>query len=199
LLSVYLTFAPAAGDLTLAVRRFISRRLGGDDWVVGLAEIAVILALALLARHVLKRVASRVVRRADDGNPATLTEREQRAQTFAQLLTYTGNIVIAVAATLAVLSVFMDVGPILAGAGVVGLAAAVGGQTIVRDFLTGFFIMSESQFAVGDRVRIGGIEGVVERITLRMVVLRSDDGSQHYIANGSITAVSNLSHRDSRG
>lgn len=177
-----------------AVGRFVSRLLRGDELLVALLEVAVILAIAMLTNRILKRVARRVVQRADDGDANTLTEREQRAQTFAQLLTYTGNIVIGVAAVLGILAVFIDIGPILAGAGVVGLAVAVGGQTIVRDFITGFFLLTEQQFAVGDRVRIGGVEGVVHRISLRMVVLRGDDGALHYVANGSITAVSNLSH-----
>ncbi|MBI4543459.1 MAG: mechanosensitive ion channel [Gemmatimonadetes bacterium] len=98
------------------------------------------------------------------------------------------------AALLAILSIFFDIRPLLAGAGLVGLAVTIGGQTVVRDFITGFFLLIEQQFAVGDRVRIGGIEGVVHRITLRMVVLRDDRGALHYIANGSISAVSNLSH-----
>ena len=185
--------APTA-DPGSAVRRFFVRLLHGDDLLVALLQVAVILGFALLSNRILKRVARRIVQRADDGDPNTLTEREQRAQTFAQLLTYTGNLVIGLAAVLAILSIFIDIRPILAGAGVVGLAVAVGGQTIVRDFITGFFLLTEQQFAVGDRVRIGTVEGVVHRITLRMVVLRGDDGALHYVANGSITAVSNLSH-----
>ncbi|MEK6768663.1 MAG: mechanosensitive ion channel domain-containing protein [Gemmatimonadota bacterium] len=182
-----------------AVRRFFGRLLHGDDLLVALLEVAVILGFALLSSRILKRVARRIVQRADDGDPNTLTEREQRAQTFAQLLAYTGNIVIGLAAVLGILNIFIDIGPILAGAGVVGLAVAVGGQTIVRDFITGFFLLTEQQFAVGDRVRIGTVEGVVHRITLRMVVLRGDDGALHYVANGSISAVSNLSHARTGG
>lgn len=185
--------APTA-DPGSAVRRFFVRLLHGDDLLVALLQVAVILGFALLSNRILKRVARRIVQRADDGDPNTLTEREQRAQTFAQLLTYTGNIVIGLAAVLAILSSFIDIRPILAGAGVVGLAVAVGGQTIVRDFITGFFLLTEQQFAVGDRVRIGTVEGVVHRITLRMVVLKDEGGALHYVANGSITAVSNLSH-----
>lgn len=186
-------------DSVSAVRRFFVRLLYGDDFLAALLEVGLILGFAILGNRILARVARRVVQRADDGNPDVLTERKQRAHTFAQLLTYTGNIVIAVAALLGILSVFIDIGPILAGAGVVGLAVAVGGQTIVRDFITGFFLLTEQQFAVGDRVRIGFVEGVVHRITLRMVVLKGDDGALHYVANGSITAVSNLSQSQARG
>ena len=185
--------APTA-DPGPAVRRFLVRLMHGDDLLIALLQVAVILGFALLSNRVLKRVAGRLVRRADDGDPGTLTEREQRAQTFAQLLTYTGNIVIALATILAILSIFIDIGPILAGAGVVGLAVAVGGQTIMRDFITGFFLLTEQQFAIGDRVQIGTVEGVVHRITLRMVVLKDANGVLHYVANGSISTVSNLSH-----
>ena len=180
-------------DAVSTVRRFFVRLLSGDDLLAALLEVGLILGFAVLSNRILARVARRVIQRADDGNPDVLTEREQRAQTFAQLLTSTGNIVIGGAALLGILSVFIDIRPLLAGAGVVGLAVAVGGQTIVRDFITGFFLLTEQQFAVGDRVRIGLVEGVVTRITLRMVVLRGDDGAHHYVANGSITAVSNLS------
>jgi small-conductance mechanosensitive channel len=186
-------------DSVSTVRRFFARLLHGDDFLAALLEVGLILGFAVLGNRILARVARRVVQRADDGNPDIMTEREQRAHTFAQLLTYTGNIVIGVAALLGILSVFIDIGPLLAGAGVVGLAVAVGGQTIVRDFITGFFLLTEQQFAVGDRVRIGFLEGMVHRITLRMVVLKGDDGALHYVANGSITAVTNLSQALVRG
>lgn len=190
-----LAVAAPAADLLAAARRALARWGLDAELIVGAAlKTALILALAFAARRLLGRLARRIVARADDGDPHSLSAREQRAHTVAQIITQAGTIVIVVAALLAILSIFFDIRPLLAGAGLVGLAVTIGGQTIVRDFITGFFLLTEQQFAVGDRVRIGGVEGVVHRITLRMVVLRGGDGALHYVANGSISAVSNLSH-----
>ena len=85
-----------------------------------------------------------------------------------------------------------NIGPLLASAGVVGLAVSFGSQSLVRDFVTGFFLQLEHQFALGDVVRIGAFEGTVENITLRLVYLRDASGALHIIPNGQITQVTNL-------
>jgi moderate conductance mechanosensitive channel len=91
-------------------------------------------------------------------------------------------------------AVNIDVLPILASAGVLGLAVAFGAQQLVRDFFSGFFILLENQFRVGDSVVINGLSGQVERITPRITLVRSlTEGSLHYIPNGSISHVSNNS------
>lgn len=83
----------------------------------------------------------------------------------------------------------IDIRPILAGAGILGLALSFGSQTLVKDFLAGFFIIIEDQFNVGDKVKIGTFEGVVDRITLRLTVLRDDAGNLIYIPNSQILTV----------
>jgi small conductance mechanosensitive channel len=91
-------------------------------------------------------------------------------------------------------AVNVDVLPIIASAGVLGLAIAFGAQQLVRDFFSGFFILLENQFRVGDNVTINGLNGEVERITPRITMVRSLlAGSLHYIPNGSIDHVSNNS------
>jgi moderate conductance mechanosensitive channel len=85
-----------------------------------------------------------------------------------------------------------NISPLLASAGVVGLAVSFGSQSLVRDYVTGFFLQLEHQFALGDVIRIGAVEGTVENITLRLVYLRDGTGALHIIPNGQITQVTNL-------
>jgi small conductance mechanosensitive channel len=159
----------------------------------GAAKAAVVLALAYLARWSLKRLARRIVAGVEAGDPRTVSSRVQRATTLAQILTHVGTVVIVIAAGLLFLDIFINIGPLLAGAGVLGLALSLGGQGVMKDIVTGFLIVLEDQYAVGERVRIGEVEGTVHRLTLRATVLRADDGTLHYLANGSVTAVANRS------
>ena len=162
----------------------------------GAAKALVIFVLAYVARWALRRLARRITLRAQAGDPATVGIRSQRAATLAQLLTYVGTIVIVIVAGLLVLGIFMDIGPLLAGAGVLGLAVSLGFQGVMKDVITGFLVVLEDQYAVGDRVRVGDVEGTVQQLTLRTTVLRGDDGTLHYVANGSLTVVANLSRRN---
>ena len=156
----------------------------------------VILLLAYVARWAVRRLARRVTLRAQVGDPATVGARGQRAATLAEILNHAGMIVIVIVAGLLVLDIFINIGPLLAGAGVLGLAASLGFQTVMKDIITGFVIVLEDQYVVGDRVRIGDVEGTVQQLTLRSTVLRGDDGTLHYISNGSVTSVANLSRRN---
>ncbi len=160
----------------------------------GAFKAAVILALAYLARWAVRRLAKRIVARAQQGGEP-YGSRAQRAATLAQLLTHVGMAVIVLVGGLLFLDIFIDIGPLLAGAGVLGVAVSLGGQAVMKDFITGFLIVLEDQYAVGDRVRIGDVEGTVQTLTLRTTVLRADDGAMHFLANGSVTAVANLSRR----
>ncbi len=159
----------------------------------GAVKAAVVLVLAYLAHWALLRLARRIETRAVPGDAAARGPRAQRAATLAGLLTHVGNIVIVVVAGLLFLNIFIDIGPLLAGAGVLGVAVSLGGQAVMKDLITGFLIVLEDQYAVGDRVKIGDVEGVVHQLTLRTTVLQSDDGTLHYLANGSVTAVNNRS------
>lgn len=87
----------------------------------------------------------------------------------------------------------IPVGPIFAGAGVIGITLGFGAQSIIKDLLSGLFIVLENQYARGDRIKLGDVIGVVEDVSLRTTVLRSDDRVLHFIPNGTITVISNFS------
>lgn len=154
-------------------------------------QILGVLLLSYVAYRLLKLVTHRIERAVDDGDPNTLTEREQRGRTLAQLLNSVGAATIGLGAGLTILNFFIEIGPLLAGVGVAGLAVSFGAQSLVKDVISGFFILLENQFGVGDIVEINGVGGVVERMTLRVVMLRDVQGVLHTIPNGSINMVSN--------
>jgi small conductance mechanosensitive channel len=101
-------------------------------------------------------------------------------------------------AALFTLNLFMPIGPILAGAGVLGLAISFGAQSLVKDVIAGFFVLLENQFAVGDIIQAGSKSGVVEKMNLRIVQLRDLEGVLHTIPNGDIGVVSNMTRAWSR-
>jgi small-conductance mechanosensitive channel len=103
-------------------------------------------------------------------------------------------IFVAAIAALMILDQFgIDIGPAVAGIGVVGIAVGLGAQTVVKDWLAGIFVVLENQYSRGDLVRIAGVEGTVEDFSLRRTTLRDSDGTVHTVPNGQITVASNLS------
>jgi moderate conductance mechanosensitive channel len=169
----------------------------GDLMQKGLRVFA-ILALAWVAKRILRLLTRRIERAVDDGDPNTLTAAEQRGRTLAQLLTSVGTVAIWVATGLMILNLFIAIGPLLAGVGVAGLAISFGAQSLVKDVISGFFILLENQFGVDDIVTINDVGGRVERMTLRVVMLRDAHGILHIIPNGGITLVSNRTRGYSR-
>lgn len=161
------------------------------DLVRALIRLVVIWAMAWVSWRVIRIIAARIVRAVDDGDDSRLSLAEKRGQTVAQLLRSVGRIVLILIATLLSLDIFFDIGPLLAGAGILGLAFSFGAQSLVKDVISGFFILIENQFAVGDVIEAGGKSGVVERMTLRVVMLRDLRGVLHIIPNGQIGTVSN--------
>ena len=157
---------------------------------VGL-NLAAILVVAIIANRLVRAVSRRIIKSVDDGDPATMTAGEQRGHTLAQLLNSVGGASIMVAAGLSILNLFVPIAPLLAGVGIAGLAISFGAQSLVKDIISGFFILMENQFAVGDVIEIEGVSGVVERMTLRVVMIRDANGVLHIIPNGSIPRVSN--------
>ncbi len=138
-------------------------------------------------------VSHRIERWGDDAMPGMRTAREQRARTAAKLVRNVGRAVLTVVGVLMVLNQLdFNISPLLASAGVVGLAISFGSQSLVRDYVTGFFLQLEHQFALGDVVRIGTAEGTVENITLRLVYVRDSSGALYMIPNGQINQVVNL-------
>ena len=107
--------------------------------------------------------------------------------------------IIYIATTLLVLDALtVDIKPILGGAAIFGLAISFGSQSLVKDVVSGFFILLENQYAVGDVVSINGKSGTVEQITLRRTVLRDGKGAVHNITNGSVSSVTNSTQGWSR-
>lgn len=173
-------------------------RLDDPELIRKLLQTAVILALAWLAMRLVRGLARRIERAARDHDPTRVSDAERRGRTLAGLMQSIGTAVITIVALLTVLDLFVNVAPLLAGLGVVALAFSLGAQGLVRDFISGFFILLEHQFRVGDVVRIAGVEGTVERLTLRSTTLRDGYGVSHFVANGQITVVSNLTRQWSR-
>lgn len=147
--------------------------------------------LAWLGLWTVQLIARRIEISVDDHDDSVTTLRERRGQTIAQLLRSVGRVVIITMAILLTFNVFINIAPILAGAGILGLAISFGAQSLVRDIISGFFILLENQFAVGDVIEAAGKSGVVERMSMRVVVLRDLEGTMHVIPNGEIKVVSN--------
>ncbi len=117
---------------------------------------------------------------------------DKRTKTLNEMLVWIAAVVIGVVAFFLILSELgMDITPLLASAGIVGIALALGAQTVVKDFLAGMFILMEDQYNVGDTVKIAGIAGAVEEVNLRRTVLRDLDGIVHTIPNSAVTTASN--------
>jgi small conductance mechanosensitive channel len=198
---------PIPTSLELALQRsvgdFLSRlaeilEINGETLVRNGARVVGIWLLAWLAYRVVRLAAVRIEKAVDDGDDSVTTLRERRGKTISQLLKSMGRVVIYAIALLLTFNVFIDIGPILAGAGILGLAVSFGAQSLVKDVISGFFILFENQFAIGDVIEAGGKSGVVEKMSMRVVVLRDLQGAMHIIPNGEIKVVSNLTRGWSR-
>lgn len=152
------------------------------------------LIVLFIVRRVLKQVLNRAVQRESD--PVLADEVNKRYGAILQLGYQVIRVLlwgITIMITLKELGI--DIAPLLASAGVVGLAVGFGAQNLVRDFVTGFFMIIENQIRVGDVVTISGTTGMVEKITLRTITLRDVTGTLHILPNGTITMVSNSSQQ----
>jgi small-conductance mechanosensitive channel len=212
--------ADACGDSASAACLQVFRWTDNDvlaraaDWLIARPfKIAFIVVLALAATWLMRRLidkfvagvsrAAQVTRREPgEGNEAAslfisapLGERaHQRAETLAAVLRSLGRAVIWSIAGLTILGEFdINLGPLLAGAGIVGIALGFGAQTLVKDFLSGIFMLIEDQFGVGDVVDAGFASGVVEGVSLRTTRLRDDEGTVWHIPNGEIHRIANKS------
>jgi small conductance mechanosensitive channel len=189
--------------LVLDVQAIVERaaqflRLDGAELTRKLAQVVIIWLLAWPASRLIRLAARRIEHMVDDGDPTVTTLREKRGLTMAQLLRTVGGTTVLLVAFLLTLNLFVEIGPLLAGAGIIGLAISFGAQSLVKDFISGFFILFEDQFVVGDVIEAAGKSGVVERMSLRVVVLRDLEGVMHVIPNGEIKVVSNKTRDWSR-
>ncbi len=162
-------------------------------------HILVIVIIAVLAQRLGSRAISKAMNRlaAVDlvHGPGHLAARQkERAKTTGTVLTSTLNAVIWVIALGMILGEFgLNLGPLIASAGVIGIAFGLGAQTIVRDVLAGLFMLIEDQYGVGDRIDVLDVSGVVERVGLRITTVRDDAGTLWYLRNGEILKVGNRS------
>jgi small conductance mechanosensitive channel len=153
-------------------------------------KLVVIVGGAFILVRVWKAIVHRVAELQQKKLPQGL--RLQQVRTVASVITSVGVFVIVFWAVLQTLPLFnLDLRPLLASAGIAGLAIGFGAQTLVKDFINGFFILLENQYDIGDNIRIAGVKGTVEAISLRHTLLRDDDGTVHIVPNSQISIVSN--------
>ena len=164
--------------------------------------VVLLLVAAWLLHRLARRAVHRLIRRVhDDGGTGVLTttRRAQRAEALGTLLSSVAGAVIWTVAGLMILDKLgLNLGPLLAGAGVVGIAIGFGAQALVRDFLSGIFMLVEDQYGVGDVIDTGAASGTVEAVSLRSTRLRSVDGIMWHVPNGEIRRVGNKSQQWSR-
>ena len=213
----------ACGDPPATICEWVYDRTDGNetlaefsDWFVNRPlQILIILVsawlLSKLARRWIKRVVSRIVNPDRElaarqlarigvrpppmlATQVTDPRRETRALAIAGLMDSTVSAFIwSMAVMLAVGRAGLDLGPLIAGAGIAGIALGFGAQSLVKDWISGLFMTLEDQYGVGDVVDLGEASGVVERITLRATVLRGVDGTVWHVPNGQIVRVGNRS------
>ncbi len=153
-------------------------------------KLVIIVVGALVLSRLLRVMVRRIAALQEKKLPSGI--RAQKIRTMASVITSVGVFVIFFWAVLQALPLFgLNLGPLLASAGIAGLAIGFGAQTLVHDFINGFFILLENQYDIGDNVRIAGVKGTVEAMSLRHTLLRDEDGTVHFVPNSEIKIVSN--------
>lgn len=156
------------------------------------ARVLLILLLAFLALRIVPRLLAKLREAVEKHQDSA--EDGRRLQTLTRVVRYAFNVAVAVVTVLLILGEFgVSVAPMLGAAGIVGIALGFGAQTLVKDYFSGFFLLLENQIRVGDIVEASGKSGVVEELTLRYLRLRDYSGNVHYIPNGTISVVTNMS------
>jgi len=161
--------------------------------------ITLLLATTILwiVNRLHKRLVALIAAHAPRGNAV---EQENRARTLVGVLHNALRTAVIVVATITVLQeIGVPIGPLLGSAAVVGLAVAFGAQSLIKDYFTGFLVLLEQQYMIGDVIKVSGsnfsgITGQVEQVTLRVTVLRDTDGTVHFVPHGQLTLVSNQTH-----
>jgi small conductance mechanosensitive channel len=180
-----------------------------EGWAHVVGSILLVVLLAVVARWLLHRVVDRLVRRAEVGvlpdriqwlgSDNYQQRKVQRARTMGTVLKSVVSIVVFVIATLMVLSKLgQNIAPLLASAGILGVALGFGSQSLVKDFLSGMFMLFEDQYGVGDVIDVGEASGTVEAVSLRVTRLRDVNGTVWYVRNGEIPRVGNMSQNWAR-
>ncbi len=170
------------------------------DWLSGTPlRVLIILVTAILAQSFGARTIEQAMNRLATADlvpgPGNIVARQkERARTIGGVLAATLKALIWIIATAMVLGEFgFNLGPLIASAGILGVALGLGAQTLVRDILSGIFMLVEDQYGVGDRVDVLEVQGVVERVGLRVTTVRDKKGTLWYLRNGEILKVGNQS------
>lgn len=165
-----------------------------DHWL----NVAIILVVAFVARHfgglVITRIMRRVIRRTKFNDMSDEDVKKRQNTLIGLLITVWKIMVVVIAALIIFVELFpnINLAPLFASAGIVGIALGFGAQSLIKDFLSGIFIITENQYRVGDVVDLqDGATGTVEKVGVRSTVLRDVDGNVHYIPNGIIAHVIN--------
>ena len=171
------------------------------DWFNGapLRVLSILLIAAIshfLGHRAIDRAITRLAQADLKPGPGTAKRQAERARTIGTVFSSTFNAVIWIVAAGMVLGEFgFNLGPVLASAGVIGVALGLGAQTLVRDILSGIFMLIEDQYGVGDDVKVQDVEGKVERVGLRITQVRDNNGVLWYIRYGEILVVGNKSQQ----
>jgi small-conductance mechanosensitive channel len=178
-------------DLSVVLKEMGSWFLSTGLRIVLIAVIT--LVIIKLVKILSERLATLFARQRVD------VEAKKRANTLASVIRHLATVAILAVAFITVLGELgVEIGPVLAAAGIVGLAVGFGAQSLVKDVINGFFILLEDQIRVGDVVQVGGQSGLVEKVNLKMTILRDLAGNVHYVPNGSIDLVTNMTKDYSR-
>ena len=162
-------------------------------------RILLVLILMFVFIKIAQAATGRFFRRFKKGRRETDEEFKKKADTLSSIAASVLTIVIVIIAAITIMGELeIPIGPILASAGIVGVALGFGGQHVVKDIISGFFILLDDQIRVGDVVQIAGKGGLVEKINLRMTILRDLAGNVHYVRNGEIDVVTNMTKEYSR-
>jgi len=193
-----LVLSLAAGTGLFAEGRFMGRVV--DEWAIDAQEfiraklphLVMVLLIGFVLSRLLHLITARMIHIAEQHAPAPA--RVSQVKTLAGVIRTTGLAIIGAIVSLQFLAaVGVNLAPLLASAGIAGVAIGLAAQNIVRDVLNGMLILIEDQFNVGDTVRLAGVAGTVETMSLRKTTVRDADGSLYIIPNSQITTVSNLS------
>jgi small conductance mechanosensitive channel len=181
------------------------------------AALVALVVIALVVQWIFHRMIDKLVSKAEDGvlpdrisqaafgrspesPPPGSTRRVQRAKTLGTLLkSIPSGVIVAIVLTMMLSEIGLNIGPIIASAGIVGVALGFGSQTLVKDFLSGIFLLFEDQYGVGDVVDMGeGLSGTIEAVSLRVTRLRDTNGTVWYVRNGELYRVGNMSQNWAR-
>ena len=176
------------GAASISVVSKISVWLMGDG-----LRILLIVVIGLIAYYLGRAVIMRSIA-AVSGKSRKRKDFYKRIQTLGHLAVAAWKVVVLAAVAITILPLLgINIAPILAGAGIIGVAVGLGSQTMIKDFISGIFMVVEDQYSKGDRVKINTVEGVIEDMSLRAVILRDDNGVLYYIPNSSVSMIANYS------